>query len=250
MASPQYPGLDAESFRFSHESAAPETLLCGFSQFGLAGLTAADYLVDHLDLEQTGYVAADDLPAITPFENGTPRHHTRLFSREDLEVTVLVGELFVPVSAAEPFTAALADWLDASDVTEVAVLAGVPFPHGPDDHRTYYVATEDYQATRLADADVPPMGNGFLDGVNAALLERGIDSPFRAAVFTTPVHAQAPDAEAAIRLVETASDVYGLDVDTGPLEAFAAEVADHYEQLSERLREAAEAERPDDRMFV
>lgn len=249
MATP-YPGLDPESFRFSHETAASDTLLCGFSQFGLAGLTAADYLVDHLELEQTGYVAADDLPAITPFEDGTPRHHTRLFSRTDLDVTVLVGELFVPVSAAEPFTSALADWLDASDVAEVAVLAGVPIPHGPEDHRTYFVATEDYQSTRLGDdLDVEPMGNGFLDGVNAALLERGIDSSFRAAVFTTPVHAQAPDADAALRLVETVSDVYDLAVDTGPLEAFAAEVADHYEQLSERLREAPEVEQPEDRMF-
>ena len=240
----------AGSFRFTHDEEPAESLLCGFSEFGLAGLTAVDYLVDHLELEQTGYVAADDLPSITPFENGTPRHHTRLFSRPDLDVTVLVGELFVPVSAAEPFTSALADWLDASDVTEVAVLSGVPIAHGPDDHRTFYVATEDYQATRLADGGVPPMGNGYLDGVPAALLERGIDSPFRAAVFSTPVHAQIPDAEAAVRLVETASDVYDLDVDTGPLEAFAAEVANHYAQLNERLQEAPERERPDDRMFM
>ncbi|WP_089670438.1 proteasome assembly chaperone family protein [Halobacterium jilantaiense] len=248
MAKP--PTADAGSFRFTHDSEPGESLLCGFSEFGLAGLTAVDYLVDHLDLEQTGYVAADDLPAITPFENGTPRHHTRLFSRPDLDVTVLVGELFVPVSAAEPFTSALADWLDASDITEVAVLSGVPIAHGPEDHRTFYVATEDYQNARLADTDIPPMGNGFLDGVKASLLERGIDSPFRAAVFSTPVHAQAPDAEAAVRLVETASDVYDLDVDTGPLEAFAAEVADHYEQLSEHLAETTEDERPDDRMFM
>jgi uncharacterized protein len=244
------PTVDTRSFHFTHDSEAGESLLCGFSEFGLAGLTAVDYLVDHLDLEQTGHVAADDLPSITPFENGTPRHHTRLFSRPDLDVTVLVGELFVPVSAAEPFTSALADWLDASDVTEVAVLSGVPIAHAPTDHRTFYVATEDYQTARLADSDIPPMGNGFLDGVKAVLLERGIGSPFRAAVFSTPVHAQAPDAEAAVRLVETASDVYGLDVDTGPLEAFAAEVADHYAQLSERLQEAPDRERPDDRMFM
>jgi uncharacterized protein len=248
MANP--PTADAGSFRFTHDSEPGETLLCGFSEFGLAGLTAVDYLVDHLELEQNGHVAADDLPAITPFENGTPRHHTRLFSRPDLDVTVLVGELFVPVFAAEPFTSALADWLDASDVDEVAILSGVPIAHAPTDHRTFYVATEDYQAARLTDTEIPPMGNGFLDGVTAALLERGIDSPFRAAVFSTPVHAQVPDAEAAVRLVETASDVYDLDVDTGPLETFAVEVADHYSQLNERLREAPERERPDDRMFM
>ncbi|MGB9965183.1 proteasome assembly chaperone family protein [Halobacterium sp. CBA1126] len=236
-------------FEFTHDAQPSDALLCGFSEFGLAGLTAADFLVDHLELEQTGHVAVDGLPAITPFENGTPRHHTRFFSKPDVDVTVLVGELFVPVSVAGAFTDALSAWLDRNGVAETAVLSGVPVAHGPDAHRTFYIATEDYREARLADAGVPPMGNGFLDGVNAELLSRGIDSPRRACVFTTPVHAQAPDVEAAIRLVDAVSDVYDLAVDTGPLEAFAAEVAQHYEELSERV-ERAEDERPDDRMYM
>jgi uncharacterized protein len=241
---------DAASFQFTHDSTPSDALLCGFSQFGLAGLTAVDYLVDHLGLEETGYVAADELPAITPFENGEPRHHTRFFSRPDLDVTVLVGELFIPLSAADSFTEPLVGWLDENDVGEVAVLSGVPLAHAPDAHRTFYVATRDYREHRLGAADVPPMGNGFLGGVNADLLGRGIDSDRRACVYVTPVHQQVPDVEAAIRLVETASEVYDLDVDTGPLEAFAGEVAQYYEQLNERLDDLAEDERAADRMYM
>lgn len=237
-------------FRFSHDADPGDALVCGFSEFGLAGLTAADFLVDHLELEQSGHVAVDGLPAITPFENGTPRHHTRFFSGTDVDVTVLVGELFVPVSVSAALSDALAAWLDENDVRETAVLSGVPIAHGPDDHRTFYVATDDYQEARLADTDVPPMGNGFLDGLKAELLAQGIDSDRRACVFSTPVHAQAPDVEAAIRLVDAVSDVYDLDVDTGPLEAFAAEVAQHYAELSERVERAADEERPDDRMYM
>jgi len=236
-------------FEFTHDAQPSDALICGFSEFGLAGLTAADFLVDHLGLEQTGHVAVDGLPAITPFENGTPRHHTRFFSKPDVGVTVLVGELFVPVLVSGTFSAALGSWLDENDVEETAVLSGVPVAHGPDGHRTFYIATDDYQRARLEDADVPPMGNGFLDGVSAELLARGIDSDRRACVYTTPVHAQAPDVEAAIRLVDAVSDVYDLDVDTGPLEAFAAEVAQHYEALSERV-ERAEEERAEDRMYM
>jgi uncharacterized protein len=236
-------------FEFTHDTQPSDALLCGFSEFGLAGLTAADFLVDHLELEQTGHVAVDGLPAITPFENGTPRHHTRFFSKPGVDVTVLVGELFVPVGVSAGFSDALAAWLDDNDVEETAVLSGVPVAHGPDGHRTFYVATDDYREARLDGADVPPMGNGFLDGLEAELLAQGIDSDRRACVYTTPVHAQAPDVEAAIRLVDTVSDVYDLDVDTGPLEAFAAEVAQHYEALSERVQRA-EDERPDDRMYM
>ncbi|WP_336037820.1 proteasome assembly chaperone family protein [Halobacterium yunchengense] len=241
---------DRTAFEFTHDSEPSTTLVCGFSEFGLAGLTAVDYLVDHLELEQTGYVAAPDLPAITPFENGTPRHHTRFFSRPDLGFTVLVGELFVPVSVASAFSESLVDWIAANGVDDVAVLSGVPVAHGPDDHRAFYIATEDYRDAHLADGAVQPMGNGFLDGVNAELLERGIDSDLRACVYTTPVHAQIPDVEAAIRLVEAVAAVHDFDVDTGPLEDFAAEVAQYYERLSERVERVTEEERGDDRMYM
>lgn len=237
------------TFEVSHDSEPSDVLLGGFSAYGLAGLTAVDYLVDHLELELTGHVRTDGLPTITPFTNGEPRHPTRLFSRPDLDVTVLVGELFVPVQLGEAFANAILDWTEAEGVEEIAVLAGVPIAHAPDDHRTYYVATEDYRADRLTDGDVPPMGSGFLDGTNAALIERGIESSLGAAVYVTPVHAQVPDVEAAVRLVETVKAVYDLEVDSGPLQEFAAEVEQHYTELAERMKRR-EDERPDDRMYM
>lgn len=229
-----------------------ETLLCGFTSYGLAGLTAVDYLVDQLDLEETGHIAVEGLPSITPFVEGTPSHHTRLFSRPDLDVTVLAAELFVPVALGDALGEAILTWTEANGVEEIAVLSGVPVQHGPDEHRTYYVATEDYQATRLAaaDADVPPMGRGFLDGVRGALVERGISSPLGVCVFVTPVHAQVPDAAAAVRLVETVEAVYDLGVDPAPLHEFADEVARYYAELSQRMESQERREGPEDRMYM
>ncbi len=237
------------SFEFAHDAEPNDTLIAGFSNFGLAGLTAADFIVDQLGLEGTGHVAVDELPAITPFENGVARHHTRLFGGEDADVTVLVGELFIPVSAAGVFCTAVGEWMDRGGVEEVAVLSGVPIAHGPDDHRAFYVATEDYRDHRLAETDIPPMPQGFLDGVNAELVRRAIGGSLEAGVLVTPVHPQAPDVEAAIRLVDAVNDVYDLGVDTEPLEAFAAEVQQHYANLAERLESMGE-ERPEDRMFM
>jgi uncharacterized protein len=133
---------DTASFQFTHDSEPSDALLCGFSQFGLASLSAVDSLVDRLELEEAGHVALDDL------------------------------------------------------------------------------------------------------------LGRGIDSELRACVYVTPVHQQVPDVEAAIRLVETASDVYGLDVDNGPLEEFAGEIAQYYEQLTDRFDSLSEDERSEDRMYM
>lgn len=244
------PSDRSSDVEIAHPEAPSDVLLAGFSTFGLAGLTAVNYVVDRLDLVETGHVTVDGIPTITPFENGVPRHHTRFFSRDDLDVTVLVGELFVPQDVATTFSDAISNWTNENDVSEIAIAAGVPVPHGPPDHRTFYIATEDYRERRLADVDVPPMGSGFLDGVNAALLSRGIGSPTAVGVYVTPVHAQVPDVEAAIRLVEAITAVYDLGVDTGPLQSFASEVERYYRDLAERTDTIAEEQRPGDRMYM
>ncbi|MFB6281276.1 MAG: proteasome assembly chaperone family protein [Haloferacaceae archaeon] len=245
-----HPQGSRPSFQFTHDADASDRLVAGFSSFGLAGVTAANYLVDRLDLAETGHVTTEALPSITPFEDGVPRHHTRLFSRPSSDLSVLVNELFVPLPAADPFSESVLDWAARNGVSEITVLAGVPVEHGPDDHRTFYVATEDYREACLADEPLPPMGSGFLDGVNAGLVGQGMESDLRVGVLLTPVHEQVPDVEASIRLLDAAEAVLGVDVDTGALEAFAAEVRQYYRELAERFERAEEAHRPEDRMYV
>ena len=166
-------------------------------------------------------------------------------SGDGLDVTVLVGDLFIPPVAAEAFSTALLDWTAANDVAEVTVLSGVPIPHGPDGHRVFYVASEDYQERRLSSTELPPMTEGFLDGVNASLMQCGLETDLATGILTTPVHSQGPDVEAALRLIEGVRSIYGLDIDTEPLEAFAAEVRNYYEGLSQHLDAAESQDRPD-----
>lgn len=240
------------SFQISHETSASDTLLCGFSEFGLAGLTAVDYLVDELELEQTGHISVDQLPSITPFEEGTPRHHTRLFSRENFDLTVLVGELFVPVGAADAFADAIVQWAGDAGIEEVVVASGVPVAHGPDDHRAFYIASEDYQERHdLDEVDVKPMSGGFLDGINGALTMQGIKCTLRTCVLTTPAHAQTPDAEAALRLLDSVDELYDLGIDTGPLETFSEQISRYYEELADRMSAREdEVPMPEDRMYM
>lgn len=238
------------TFEISHDVSPSTTLVAGFSSFGLAGLTAVNFLVDQLDLEETGHISVDTLPAITPFENGTPRHHTRLFSRPDLDITVLMNELYIPIQMADPFAQAILGWTEANGVREITILSGLPLPHGPEEHKVFYVATEDYQDQQLAESGVSGMGSGFLNGVNASLVGRGMDSSLRVGVFITPVHVQVPDAEAALRLVEVAERRYGLYVDTTELEQFAGEVEQYYRDLEERLKSIEQAKEPEDRMYM
>ena len=233
---------------------APETLLAGFSEFGLAGLTAVHYLVDQLDLEETGHITAENLPSIAPFSGGVSRHHTRLLSRSDLDLTVLMGELFVPLGATNPLASAIIDWTERNDVEEIGVLSGVPLAHSPDAQRTFYIATDDYRAKRLDGVDgddtLQPMGNGYLSGVNGSFVTHGLDPSLAVCVFSTPVRARNPDVDAALRLLETVSEIYDFDLDTGPIEEFATSISEHYERLAEHVEDTQEDRRYEDRMYM
>lgn len=66
----------------------------------------------------------------------------------------------MPPQAAEPFAEEILSCAGDRGVAEVVALSGFPIAHGPDDHRAFYVATEDYQDEHLADDEVAPMPGG------------------------------------------------------------------------------------------
>jgi uncharacterized protein len=238
------------AFEISHETEPSETLIAGFASYGLAGLTAVSFIFDQLSLDQTGHITAAQLPPFTPFEDGTPRHHSRLYSRDDLNITVLVNDLFIPVWAADAFAKAVLEWTDTNGVEEITVLSGAPFMHKPEEHDVYFVATTDYQEVRLQNTDLKSVPQGYLNGVNASLMGRGINSPLRTGLIVTPVHERVPDVAAAIRLVNSVASLYEIDIDSEPLQTYAKQVEQYYGDLAEKLKTAEEEHQYDDRMYM
>lgn len=240
------------------EKPSGKTLLIGLSHLGMAGVTAADYLVTHLDSEQIGHVSAHDFPAITPFQNGEPRHPTRLYNLEGTKLSVLLGELFVPVWAAHPFTDALMEWVSSADIEEIAILHGVPFPHGPEEHAVFHVATPGYREQRLSNTDIQPLGGGFLDGVIGEIVTQGLDEDAPpVGVYITPTHPPGPDIDASLLLLDTIQKIYGFTVDEEELRARSEELKQYYQDLTQRMESLGEGEQslatrdyPEDRMFM
>lgn len=172
----------------------------------------------------------------------------------DVDATVLVGELFVPVPAARAFAEALAEWIETNRIEEVALLHGVPFPHGPDEHATFYVATEPYRETRLEGTDLQPLKGGFLDGVAGELVSAGMDGTIPpTGVYVTPTHPPGPDIDAAVRFLDSIERAYGVDVDRDELERRSEEIKEYYAGLADRMaafEAEATQEYSEDRMFV
>ena len=207
------------------------TLIVTFPGPGMAGISGTGYLIEQLDATETGHIQMTGLPAITPYADGRPYHHTRLFSGPNLECTFLTSELPIPIQLSEPFGRILLEWIDERGVEEVALLTSIPWLEPVDD--LYFVASDDFREHRLADADVTPLDGGFLTGSNASLIGRAMDTALRVGVFATSVDPRLPlDANAALRLVEGLDWIYDFGVDTDELRQFADRTHEHYEGLA------------------
>ena len=217
------------------------TLIVTFPGPGMAGISATQYLIEQLGLEETGHIQTTGLPAITPYADGRPYHHTRLFSGPDLACTFLISELPIPVQLSEPFGRILLDWIDDRTVEEVALLTSIPWLEPVDD--LYYVASDDFRDHRLADADLSPLDGGFLTGTNASLIARAMDTTLRVGVIATSVDPRVPlDANASVRLVEGLDRIYEFDVETDELRQFADRTHQHYEGLAAQYEAQQRAE--------
>ena len=237
-----------------------EKLLIGMAGVGVAGLTATDYLVTHIETNQIGHVKTENLPDITPFTEGVPRHPIRLYSATDSDVTVLISEVFLPVWVADPLTDALVGWADGHGIEEITVLYGAPFPHSEEEHLVFHVSTEGYRTEHFPEegANIGPLAGGFFDGVIGELMVRSLDNEAPpTGVLITPTHLPGPDFDAALRLLDTLEPVYGIEVDEAELQERAEEMKQYYKELAQRmqaLQEEAQAqegqEYPSNRMFM
>jgi len=85
------------------------------------------------------------------------------------------------------------------------------------------------------------------EGVSVAVLVSELFVPATAARSFSDALLDCP---AAADVGETVDELYDLDVDTGPMKSFAAEVEQHYRDLAQRIEQAASEQRPEDRMYT
>lgn len=252
---PSEPSFDITSDA-THDTGS--TLVIGLSHLGMAGITAVDYLVKQVPNEEIGHILPEELPAITPFQDGTPRHHTRIYNLLERDMTAIVGELFIPVWAAHAFSNSLLTWIDSTDIAEIVILHGVPYPHGPDEHAVFHVSTTDFRDRRLIPESIAPLAGGFLDGTVGELVTKSLESEAPpTGVFITPTHPPGPDIDASLLLLDALTTVYGFDIDASELEQASEELKQYYEELDKRLQSLTQADHSlatrdfhEDRMFM
>ncbi|SFS87759.1 proteasome assembly chaperone family protein [Halostagnicola kamekurae] len=247
-----------------HTAAAIDSsdiLLVGLADIGAANLTVVDYLVSHLETTQIGFIETSNVPSVTPIEGGVPRRPIRLYRVDDVPMTILVSEVFIPVTVADRFVGALLEWAGGHDIDEICVVHGTPFPHAEAEHHVFYAATPSFRRSHWDDGEsdqIDPLPGGVLDGVAGELLRDGLEARQPSVgVFVTPVHLPGPDLEAALRLLEGVETCYPIEVDERELRRQSDEMKRYYEELTSRLTALKERQQsvdsrdfPEDRMYM
>ncbi len=231
---------DELSISVATEEPPESTLIVTFPGPGMAGISAVQYLIEQLSLEETGHIQTTGFPAVTPYVDGVPYHHTRLFSSPEFDCTMLLSELPIPIQHSDVFGRDLLRWIDERAIEEVTLLTSIPWLEPVND--LYYVASDDYQESVLTGSSLVPLHGGFLTGSNASLIAHAMDTTLRVGVIASSVDPRLPlDANAALRLVEGLEQLYGFAVDTDELREFADRTHQYYEGLTAQLEAQQEA---------
>lgn len=237
--------------------ATHETVIAGIGGPDLAGLTAVDYLLGEYESTRIASIRTRGLPDVAAVTDGIPRHPVRLHRIDPLELSVLVSEVFIPVSLADRFADAIAAWLGQTEIASVTLLYGAQFPHGEAQHVPFLAAPERYR-TRVGEVPLEPLSSGLLDGIAGELLLRGMEDGFPdSGVIVTPAHLPGPDVEAALRLLDGLARLHDVAIDTTDLETRWEQLRDYYEGIAERMQAIQEADGtattrdfPEDRMYM
>ena len=240
-------------FDLEPDASVGDHLLVGFASPGMSALVTTDYLTTELEATEIGHATAVGLATVTPFSAGKPRYATRLYDAGS-DLSILLSEVFLPVGVGDLLADTILEFADEHDISEITLLYGASYPHGPEQHAVFSVATDAYPTERLADSGVDPLAGGFLDGLVGSLLERGIadDTPAVGALVT-PGHPPGPDFDAALLFLDAVCEHYGLDVDPSELEDRSEEVRKYYAELADRMEAVQEDRSTDwaaDRMYM
>jgi len=214
-------------------------MIQGFPGVGLVGSIAAEFLLEHLKVEQIGKITADDMPAMIAVHQGKMVDPFGIFycAEHNLIIVHAVAATHGIEWKLGKMMLELAEKLEAKEIISLEGIAG------PDqeEFKTFFFSQKN--AEKLQKAGLEEMKEGVVIGVTAALL---VESTVPVTCIFSETHSNLPDSKAAAKIIEDLDKYLGLKIDYAPLlkqaESFEQKLHDLLKQgqevtdLSEKKR--------------
>ena len=186
------------------------TIIGGFPGFGLVGMIATEYLINHLDTIEIGRIWSEKLPAIVAIQDSELVQPLQIFYNKKYNLVIVQGLAAMHGSEWE-ISEAVAKLASDLKAKEIVTLEGIG---GQGD--SVYAYTTDIKKRAVLKKDFELMQKGIIVGITGALLVSTKDKK-PAVCFLAQTKTGLPDSKAAAKLVEALDKYLGLGIDYKPL---------------------------------
>ncbi|MAG60695.1 hypothetical protein CL619_02805, partial [archaeon] len=185
----------------------------GFPGFGLIGTIVSEFLLDHLETEQVGFIEMDEVPAMIAIHNSKVIQPISLHYNK--KYNLLLVHAINPGKGLEwKLADALLDLAKQLSAKEMICLEGVGAPNSKE--RVFYLA-QNVSANRLKvlKKTCEPLQEGVIVGVTGALLTKRTNIPLLA--LFAEAQGNGPDSNAAAEIITALDAFVGFSLDPEPL---------------------------------
>lgn len=204
------------------------TIIQGFPSLGLVSTITIKFLIDHLDVEELGYIESEGLVPLMAVHKSQIVNPITLYYNKKFNIVLL--QSITEVNGLEWELAktivAIAKELKAK---EVIVVEAIP-------SREQKVNVSYYSSKAKMHLD--PVKEGIMMGVTAAMMLKARNQVPLTCLFAE-AHSQLPDYEVAAKVVQVLDDHLGLKVDFKPLVETAKKFEHSLKQYMQKAKESA-----------
>ena len=201
------------------------TIIQGFPSVGLVSTIASKFLIDHLDVEEIGYIESEHITPLTAIHKSKIVNPITLFYNKKYNLIII--QSLTDVTGHEwDLASTIADLGRDLGAKELIILESMPPQEGSLD--IYYFSNK--KKLKLKE-----LKEGIVVGTTAALLLKAKEIPVTC--LFAEAHSQLPDSEAAARVVGALNNYLGMKVDCKPLLEAAKKFEVNLKQYIERAKE-------------
>ncbi len=204
-------------------------IIQGFPSLGLVSTIATKFLVDHLDVEEIGYIESEHIMPLTAIHKSRVVNPITLFYNKKYNMVIV--QSITDVTGYEwDLASTMLEIAKTLDAKEIIVLESIPSHEGNLD--VYYFST------KHKIKDLKEVKESIIMGTTAALLLKAKNFPITC--LFAEAHSQLPDSESAAKVVQALDAYLGLKIDYGPLLEAAKKFEASLKQYIEKAKESSQ----------